>query len=254
MVQDLLSQLGFDEKETTVYLALLGKGQATSAEIAEQTGINRTTVYSVAKALMKRRIISEDLGSPVRRLTAKQPEDLRQLVTREQERLEKKREVVERAVEELSSLAKNASFSIPKITFVPEEDLERYLYKCSPTWSESVMASDGIWWGFQDHTFAERYQQWIDWYWKKSAPSELQVRLLSNQSDIERNMKRRKYERRVVKFWKKNIHFTASLWVSGDYIVMIMTNQHPHYLIEIHDVLLAHNLREMCKGIWKEIE
>ncbi len=62
------------------------------------------------------------------------------------------------------------------------------------------------------------------------------------------------YKRRVLKFWKNTVEFTGSTWVCGDYLVMIITNQHPHYLIEIHDATLAHNVREICKGIWKDVQ
>ena len=34
---------------------------------------------------------------------------------------------------------------------------------------------------------------------------------------------------------------------------MIITNQQPHYLVEIHDTALAHNLREVFKGIWNTL-
>ena len=53
-----------------------------------------------------------------------------------------------------------------------------------------------------------------------------------------------------IKFWKNSNNFTATTWVAGDYLIMTVTNQHPHYLVQIHDATLAHNMREMFKGIW----
>lgn len=32
------------------------------------------------------------------------------------------------------------------------------------------MEKDSTWWGFQDHTFVEHYEKWIDWYWQEVAP------------------------------------------------------------------------------------
>jgi hypothetical protein len=32
---------------------------------------------------------------------------------------------------------------------------------------------------------------------------------------------------------------------------MAMTRQHQFYLVEIHDAMLAHNMREVFKTLWK---
>jgi len=49
-----------------------------------------------------------------------------------------------------------------------------------------------------------------------------------------------------------DVNFTATVWVCGEYIVVIATQQHPFYLYEIHDQLLADNMREMFKKLWKQ--
>jgi len=254
MIHELLSQLGFDEKEIMIYLSILEKGKTTATEVARVTKINRTTVYSVVKELLKRRIITEDLGTPVRELIAKPPEELMQLVNIKQEELEKNKLLIEQAIPELHKIVKSNVLPFPKITFVPEEEIENHLYRRSSEWNKSILALDGIWWGFQDHTFVEAYPEWIDWFWKKSASEDLYLQLLSNQSEAEKKMKNKPYPRRKIRFWSKGVEFTASVWINGDYVIMINTQQHPYYLVEMRDAMLAHNLREMCKGIWSELE
>ena len=39
----------------------------------------------------------------------------------------------------------------------------------------------------------------------------------------------------------------------GGYITSIVTNKKPHYLVEIFDQTLAHNMREIYKGLWSEL-
>jgi len=58
----------------------------------------------------------------------------------------------------------------------------------------------------------------------------------------------------VMKFWNEPSKFTATTWIAGDYLVMIITNQRPHYLVEIYDATLAHNMREVFKGLWKKVK
>ena len=67
-------------------------------------------------------------------------------------------------------------------------------------------------------------------------------------------MSKKKYaSQRHIKYWDKSDEFTTTQVVIGDYILMIMTREHPNYLIEIHDRVMANNLREIFKAIWKMV-
>ena len=44
----------------------------------------------------------------------------------------------------------------------------------------------------------------------------------------------------------------GTLWIVGDYIIMIQTLEKPFYLVEIKDAVLSHNMREVFKKLWKE--
>ncbi|MDP3993858.1 MAG: helix-turn-helix domain-containing protein [bacterium] len=250
MINDTLKNLGLGEKEISVYLAILQQGKITPAALSAMVGINRTTVYSVAKELSKKGLITEDLAGPGRYLIARPPSDLASLITQEERLLEGKRNLVNQAIGELADIAKQTNYALPKIIFVGEDELESHLYKQTPVWNESIMKRDGIWWGFQDQTFVEYYEKWIDWYWEKGSPANMNLRLLSN--EVAEKIKKKKFERRKIRFWDQSKNFTATTWVNGDYVAMIVTSQRPHYMMEIHDAVLAHNLREVFKGIWNK--
>lgn len=250
MVNDFLKQLGFGDKEAIVYLAVLEQGKATPANIARLTGINRTTVYALAKELVKKRVITEDIAGSQGYLVALPPDDLKGIIQKEERDLENKKTLVEQAIKELRTSVKDTKYSIPKINFIYEEDIESFLYKQAPVWNDSMLKSDGIWWGFQDPSLVEHYQKWIDWYWKESAPKKLVLRLLTNRSETETEMAKRGYERRLMKFWSGGNKLTGTVWVTGDYLVMIVTDRRPHYLVQIYDATLAHNMREMFKSLW----
>lgn len=252
MITNSLEALGFNDKEIRVYLTILEYGKIAPAEVAKVTGINRTTIYSTAKELIKLGVITEDLGSTNRYLVALPPTDLVQVINREEKRLTKKKDILKETINELQSFTKNTKYSIPKITFITEEQVEDYLYKRTETWIKSI-AEHGAntAWGFQDTTLVSSYENWINWYWQKANPSGMVWKLLSNQTDIEQIMDKRNYTERDIKFWDTQTAFTASTWVCGEYLVMVVTNQRPHYLVEIHDAVLAQNMREVFTGIWK---
>ncbi len=253
MIQETLQQLNFSPKEIEIYLSILQQGKALPTDIAKMTGINRTTVYSVAKELIKKGVIGEDIAGPVSYLVAKPPRELDMLVAREEKTLQKKKTLVGQAIRELEKVAENTRYAIPKVAFIPQEDIDAYLYKRTPVWNESLLKYDMTWWGFQDDTFVEHYGKWIDWYWQDGATKSIALQLLTNDSEIEKEMEKKRYTKRKIKFWG-GTEFTATTWINGDYVVMIVTSQRPHYLVEIHDATLAHNLREVFKGIWKSLE
>ena len=90
MINELLTQLGFGEKEIAIYLALMQHSKLTPASIAKIVGINRTTVYSTAKELVLKGVIAEDLGNKTLYLIAKPPEDLEILAQKEEKQLQEK--------------------------------------------------------------------------------------------------------------------------------------------------------------------
>jgi len=249
VITAILEKLGFTQKEAEIYLALLQYGSMTPADLSKQTGIRRPTVYSVSKELIKKGMVTEDLGGVSRKLLAKPPQDLAILTNREERALAQKKALVGQAVQELRAIAQNAQYEVPKIVFIPQDQLEAYLYKRADTWNESIREADGIWWGFQNHTFVESYHDFLDWYWRESDHRGVEIHLLSNESDIEKTTDLRQYKDRQIRFWNPGKAFSATLWVCGDFLIMITTDT-PFYLVEIHDRVLAENMRSMFHGLW----
>jgi sugar-specific transcriptional regulator TrmB len=253
MLEKALKELGLNDKEIEVYLTILKHGKLKPADVAKQININRTTVYSVAKELIKKGLIFEDLGSPAHYLVANDPKDILRLIDKEEESLFHKKELAGRAIKELSQLALSAELPIPRIRFIEEKLLEKFLYDQTDKWNDSVKKYDDMWWGFQDRDFAENYKSWIVNYWKIPSSQKVGGRLLTNQFLAETEIRKRSSSSRITKYWDQPENFTGTLWIVGDYIIMIVSKDNPHYLVEIYDKVLAHNLREVFKQLWKKI-
>ncbi|MBI2410922.1 MAG: hypothetical protein HYV32_03485 [Candidatus Kerfeldbacteria bacterium] len=249
MEKELFSTLGFNEQEQAVFLAVQQTGKISPARVAKLTGINRTTVYSIGKKLIQLGLITEDIGNKVRYLVAGNPKALLDLVTKEEQQIKKKKEAAQILSRNITTIMSAVEYSVPKIKVIEESDLTTYLHKQYEHWKESGEAIDNTWWGFHDSSFTEHYGRWIDWTWQQG-PKDLKVRFLTNDKNIERAM-REKYVQRLVKPTRKG-EFDASLWVIGDYIIMVKTRDRPHYMVEIHDAVLARNLRELFKNMWEK--
>lgn len=251
MIQSVLAQLGFSEKEIRIYLIVLQQGKVSLADVATLSGVNRTTVYSVAKELIKKGAIREEIGKKTY-LIARSPHDLDTLIEEDRKQLHKKEHLMESAISELMPFIQNERYQIPRLSFIEEDRLEKHLYTETERWSQSIRDTKSMWVGFQDHSFVEEYMPWVDWSWKQEFSKDTQLQLFTNDSAVEAHMKKKKLERRRMQWWGEENPITSTLWVCGEYVIMIVTRTHPHYLVEIHDKLLAFNLHETFQRLWKK--
>ena len=75
-VKKIFEELGFDEKETQVYLALLKIGETTATKISQETKIERTLVYYIIEKLINRGLISFKFKNNVKYYSASNPEKI----------------------------------------------------------------------------------------------------------------------------------------------------------------------------------
>lgn len=249
MIEQLLQKLGLAEKEREVYLAIVAQGKTTPARIAKATNIQRSTVYAVAEKLLEKGLLERDISSKIIYFLPASPERVEEMFRLEQMKLQEKKKIAEQLADEIRLAPQNKNYSVPKIRFVEEGEVEEYLYENMEKWSAGAKQYDNTCWGFQDHSFAEHYRKWIEWAWKKYG---MQVNLLSNNSAVEKKLAEVFDKKRDIAFWGKELDFTSSIWIMGECLVMIVSRQKPHYLVEIRDGVLAHNLREVFKRIWLE--
>lgn len=239
--------LGLNTNEQKVYLEILKAGKIMPARISKLAGINRTTVYSIGKRLVSMKLITEDIGGKVSYFIAEGVENLESLIRHEERELERKRIIARDLAKELSPFVGNQIYSIPRIKVVEEDDLSDYLYNQYAKWAKSGEERDNTWWGFHDHSYTETYGKFIDWSWKKG-PKNLKVKFLTNEAISEKKMSKKHPDRQI--HFCEGLGFDSSLEIIGDYVLMVKTRERPHYMIEINDVGLSRNLRELFKWIW----
>ncbi len=97
--QELLQNLGLEEKEAKVYLALLSLGEATATTISEKSNLDRTLIYQLANKLIERGLVSYIIKNNVKYFSAANPQKLIQ-------DLKEKEKELRKAMPELISLTK----------------------------------------------------------------------------------------------------------------------------------------------------
>ena len=252
MYEEALKKLGFDEKEIAVFIAVIERGRVVPAIVAKVTGINRSTVYSIAKVLADRGILRIDTTNETAFLVIESSEVLNSLILREERELVERKSLVKDVIKQLENVPKSKHYSVPKVKFYDEKEIRDALHTRLQVWAESAInTKEPSWWGFQDVSMVENFPEWvIDYY--NVASKDISTHLFTNSKKVEQEAdKKISDDRRKMKYLEKEAYeFTATQVVLGDYVMLVMTSEKPFYMIEIHDRVMAHNLREVFKLMW----
>lgn len=249
MDEKLLGSLGLSESETRLYKAVLKAGEIAPADLAKTVGLKRTTAYSAARTLVEKGLLIEDATKRPRVFAPATPEDLLVTIELEKKRSEERQDLLRKLSERVSMKNAENAYPVPRIRFIEEGKIKEFFHHAFPVWMASMIETkEHEFWGFQDATLVEHYEDQLH-YWWKITPKELSTRILTNLGESERRLSTQ-YEQRTVKYWGEATNFISSTWVTGDYVTMVNTRQHPHYAIEIHSHLLAHDQREIFKNLW----
>src|SRR3546814_6745287 len=106
MINEQLKILGINDTEIEVYLAVLKAGIVSHTEVADLSGIKRTTVYSAAKELITRGLIAEDLSQKVARLTAIAPKNLTSILDNQLRQVAEKTKLLKPQNEDLNKIGR----------------------------------------------------------------------------------------------------------------------------------------------------
>lgn len=244
--------LGFTQNEINVYLRLAEMGKATASAVARRAEVPRTTTYSVLDSLIARGVVSIEQDRGASYYVPNQPSALIRAIESERLELDEREQAAKDLVELVQPFFRSEHFSVTAIKFFEgKENVEQMLYEFTPLWQQSIYAVDSTWWGYQDHTFVEQYLAYLHWTWLRMKKDE-KINLFSNEADIEHALKGT-VENREIRPVPAKFPFSSSIWVLGEYIVLIMTKQQPHYAFQLKDAVFAANLRLIFQLLWSKI-
>lgn len=115
-IKHALLELGLNDKEIEVYIAMLELGPAAAQDIATQSKINRTTCYVMIDGLKRRGLASEVEQGKKTLYSAQHPDQLLRLLVDESARIRAKQEKVEAALPQLMALF-NVLHEKPKVRY-----------------------------------------------------------------------------------------------------------------------------------------
>ena len=143
-----------------------------------------------------------------------------------------------------------AALKVPKIQyFKGKKNVENMLIDNLVRWRESYTCpNDSGLWGFQDHTFVQHYTRYLKHRWETTLPGE-QIRLFTNIA-VEEDALRGKIPNREVKHLPIDIEFRATVWIYGNFLVLIQSAEEAHYAYQLEDPAICSNLRAVFQLLW----
>ncbi len=252
MIQEKLQQLGLSENEILVYLCVLENANIAPSRIAKKTGLSRPTVYVIGKKLAELELILEETGQTGLHFLALSPEMILRDAEKKEREAKEKLAIAKSLLPELALLPKSQGYSIPKVRFIEEAQLNDYLYSKTPDWNRSGLERDKIWWGVQDSSLIKNYGDWLGWYWKQTNGT-IVSKMVTNEKEEGHSFEGQELPARQMKYWPGGESIRVTQAVFGDYILIVNTFAKPHSLFEIHDAVTAEGLRQVFKGIWETL-
>lgn len=127
LIESFLRNNDFNKKDKQIYLDVFQHGQSFASSIALRTGIDRTTVYSSLKRLLKKGVIVQTQMNEVKAYMAVSPEIFMDNIERKIGDLESEKKMAGLFVKEMNDM-KKSSFIEPKIKIFEGDDAIMNLY------------------------------------------------------------------------------------------------------------------------------
>ena len=188
MINTLLKQLNFSEKESAIYLALLEIGASKANEISKQTGLNRTTVYDICETLMQRGLISKYKKGAGTYFNALDPKHLLTYLDREKEErikeIEKQKSSINDLLPQLISLQGVYGKTKPKVQFFEGDKGIREAYEDTLKSKETILAYANV------KTMHEGLPNFFPEYYKRRAANKIFIKAIipRNKLSVERSL------------------------------------------------------------------
>lgn len=237
-----LVDIGMSGHEARVYVACLALGASSILALSKETGIKRTTVYSIAESLMKQGFVRVEIKGVKRKFSAENPEHVGNI-------LETRKQKFKQILPEFSALfhLKGGSSTIKHYEGVESVKgvYNRILEELKPK---------EYYWAISDtEQWKKESREYFDRYLERRAKVNIETRLLLQDSSEAR--KRKSFEKNFheqIKLLPLGTSLSTNLIVTPHLVVIHQFN--PISAIVIENPSVVQMGRELFQIIWNSIE
>ena len=235
---DKLKEIGLNDKESRVYLALLELEDALVSEIAEKAKINRSLLYTILQSLSKKGIVTYILKNNVRYYRASEPQKILAM-------LKEKEKVLTSIMPELIALHKPMKKKPVVEVLEGREGIKTIL--------NDVLRQKKEWFAFnvpgkgpatigpKIHSFQKERQR---------LKIKMSVIVVKTKDGLKRGREFAAMKHSKARYMPESFASPASNWIYGDRTVILFWSKEAPFAIRVIDKDLAESYKNHFKALW----
>jgi HTH-type transcriptional regulator, sugar sensing transcriptional regulator len=212
MIETLLRDIGFSEKETRVYLAALQLGMQPASVLAKRLKMNRVTTYVICKKLIEKGVANVVTRNNIQYFTVESPDSLVKYAEHQQQEWKRRQRDIKKHLPEFSEYLKDVS-ALPKVRFYEGVDGIKRVF------DDTLDHSDGLIRAFLtvDKLPKDLIEYFSDEYMPKLVEKGIHSKIIAPDSKRTRGYKKedKKYLRETVLVKPKDYPFETEIAMYG---------------------------------------
>lgn len=238
--EEALKEIGLNDREIKVYLALLRLGTSSVNKIARKAAIIRTTAYDVLKSLVEKGLASYVIKSGVKYYEAALPEKIISILD------EKKKKILE-VLPELNELRESVSEKPAVEIYEGKEGLKTILEDMLKT-KENIC-------GYTSMKLMELLNFYFPNFITRRTKLKIKTRIIMEKSKETEDLKKTgPKEFREVKFIENASRFRLGHYIYGNKVAMLIAKKEQPMGILIDNEDLAEQEKAVFEYLWKTAE
>jgi sugar-specific transcriptional regulator TrmB len=236
---DSLKQIGLNENESKVYLALLQSEESSASEIAKKTGINRSLVYSILESLAEKGIASYVLKNNKRFYRAAEPQKILSM-------LKEKEKIFSSILPELIAMQKPKGKK-PVIEILEGKEGIKTIFndilRLKQEWDAFGSSGAG----------KELLGPYVDAFEKERQKAKIILNVICTRTEdgLKRGKEFEGMKLTNVRYAVETYDSPASNYIYGDRIVIIFWYKEFPFALRIIDKNLAESYKNYFNALWK---
>ncbi len=242
--KEALENVGLGEKEAEVYVYLLKHGESKSGIICEKTKIPSSRIYFLLEELIEKGLVSFKMINNIKYFRANEPETLRDLFEKKEERLSAEKHAILASIPKLQQI-KNQKLPFTDFRYFSgfngiksayEEIMN--LWKIS---DEVLVVSAPVAFDKIDAFFMQVFN-------KKRIKDKVKLKIIITKEAEEYGEKREKLKLTEVKY--SQMKTKVETLIFSDYLMLVDCGKEPYALL-IKDEDFTETFREYFRVMWK---
>lgn len=242
----LLQSFDLDEKESLIYKTCLQHGYQTAAEVADNTGIKRPTVYVILDRMKEKGFIKEDASGSANQFGATSPRDVLKLLNHKKQTFQTQIAQWEAYIPELEAIAKK-EFQAPRVRFFRGQESMTRVYEealAQKTWSGIVNTTN----------VADNFEEYLWKIGETFRSREMRVRDIVVDCAIGREYKRR-YEGGSVeiRLLREERSVMTDTIILEDRFFLLSFEEHEMLVLDIESPAITQSQMVMFDALWESL-